>query len=798
MKFTYGKKDWMTFERGEENCWLMTNGLGGFSSLSVLGSCSRNDQAVLMACVQPPNHRYNMIHRLEEWLEFGPACSAGERETGGGSVSANGCTPADGCVTADGCTMAGGCAPADGPAPADGCVTADGCTLTAGRVPTDGRTPADGCARGKRFALSSQAFQPPGVREEGFVHQTLFTYEDHPQWRYLIGGVEVVRMAALMQGENTVGITWRIENRSDRPVTLEVLPHLQFVPKGARLSREQVFSARIWSDDSQDASSGRIDSNGLCLHFHTNGTAEAVPKRFCETLYYADDVRDGKMALGRSAVTHRLRYTVAAGACGTLEAVYGMEESLPSMEEILQSVRSFRAAWAARAGYTEPVAQALSLAASQFISERASTGKPTILAGFPFFEDWGRDTMIALVGCCLSTRQYALAEGILETFMAYCRKGLMPNLFPEGGQEPGYNTADAALLFILAVYEYYRRTKNMAFVKEAWPVMEDIVDWYRKGTDFGIRMDEDGLITAGQGLDQVTWMDVRVENILPTPRHGKPVEINAYWYNALRIMALFAEAGAADEADVHEKAEAAGEAVMPEKTEAAIEGAVFGEAGVKAAVQQSFGGCGQPDRVQAADYGALADRVKARFAALFWNEKTGCLRDVIASDGNAGAQDQIRCNQIWAVSLPFSLLSPEQERKVTETVFRRLYTPCGLRSLDPADPQFHPFYGGAQLDRDLAYHQGTVWTFPLGGYYLAYLKVNGYSEAAKSRVREQMEALLPALYEGCAGQLAEIYDGGEPMVSKGCFAQAWSVGELLRVCEALEENGERHVSELCI
>ena len=653
MKFTYGKKDWMTFERGEENCWLMTNGLGGFSSLSVLGSCSRNDQAMLMACVQPPNHRYNMIHRLEEWLEFGPACGAGERESGCGSVS------------------------------------------------------ADGRARGRRFALSSQAFQPPGVREEGFVHQTLFTYEDYPQWRYLVGGVEIVRTAALMQGKNTVGITWRIENRSDRPVTLEVLPHLQFVPKGARLSREQVFFTQIGDDGPERCAGGeggRIKSNGLCLYFHTNGTAEAVPKRFCETLYYADDVRDGKMALGRSAVTHRLRYTVAAGACGTLEAVYGMEETLPSMEEILQNVRSFRAAWAARAGYTEPVAQALSLAASQFISERASTGKPTILAGFPFFEDWGRDTMIALVGCCLSTRQYALAEGILETFMAYCRKGLMPNLFPEGGQEPGYNTADASLLFILAVYAYYRRTKNMAFVKKAWPVMADIVDWYRRGTDFGIRMDEDGLITAGQGLDQVTWMDVRVENILPTPRHGKPVEINAYWYNALRIMALFAEAG-----------------VLADRAQAADYGALA-------------------DRAQAADYGALADRVKARFAALFWNEKTVCLRDVIAADGNAGAQDQIRCNQIWAVSLPFSLLSPEQEKQVTETVFRRLYTPCGLRSLDPADPEFHPFYGGAQLDRDLAYHQGTVWTFPLGGYYLAYLKVNGYSETAKARVREQMEA----------------------------------------------------------
>lgn len=271
----------------------------------------------------------------------------------------------------------------------------------------------------------------------------------------------------------------------------------------------------------------------------------------------------------------------------------------------------------------------------------------------------------------------------------------------------------------------------MEFVKEAFPVMKEIITWYQKGTDFGIHMADDGLIMAGQGYDQVTWMDVRVEDILPTPRHGKPVEINAYWYNALRIMELFAPV------------------------------------------------CDTENNV---DYFSQAAKVKESFCRQFWNEESGCLKDVISG---TEADNQIRCNQIWAISLPFSLLSKEQEKQVVETVFRKLYTPYGLRTLDPDDAQFRPFYGGAQLDRDLAYHQGTVWTFPMGGYYLAYLKVNDYSEEAKAYVEEQLLAMEAALREGCIGQLPEIYDGENPVSSKGCFAQAWSVGEILRVYDAL-------------
>lgn len=644
MKFVYGRQDFKTFERGEENCYLMTNGLGGFSSLSMIGSCSRNDQAVLMACTHAPNHRYNMIHRLSETLNV----------------------------------------------------------------------------EGKTIFLSSQDMQNQIGREDGYRYQTKFTYEDYPQWTYLVEGVEVTRTLALMQGKNTVGISYHVRNRSTSEAVLRVTPQLQFMPKGQRLSVKQEFTM---SDE-------KICANGLTLYYRTNGDCKQISLQFCEKLYYSDDVKDGKMALGRSAANHEISFAVKAGSENTLELVYGMEATLPTMDEIVCSVVEYRNALRAQAGFKEPIPQMLAVSANQYISYRASTDGQTILAGFPFFEDWGRDTMISLPGCCLATRQFATAESILKTFMVYCKKGLMPNLFPEGTENPGYNTVDAALLFILTVYEYYERTKNTEFVKCAYPVMKDIIAWYQKGTDFNIHMDEDGLIVAGHGYDQVTWMDVRVEDILPTPRHGKPVEINAYWYNALRIMDIFRK-------------------YEPEDT---------------------------------FDYAALAEKVRNSFCAQFWNEKAGCLKDVISG---TNADEQIRCNQIWAVSLPFSLLPGEMEKQVVETVYRKLYTPYGLRTLDPADAQFHPFYGGAQLDRDLAYHQGTVWTFPMGAYYLAYLKVHGYSAEAKAYVKEQLSGLEPALREGCVGQLPEIYDGEYPIESKGCFAQAWSVGEILRVYDAL-------------
>ena len=678
--------------RGLENCYLMTNGLGGFSSLTMTGAAARNDHAFLMACAQAPNHRYNLVHRLKEELIFPEK---------------------------------------DGGAEAD----------------AEKRAEADaGAGQEIRRVLSTQEFAE-GEPETGCRYLSFFSWEDAPVWRFLADGVEIVKEAGLEHGSNRAALRYEITNRSRREAVLQVTPFYQFVPKGKDMGETQrIVSTPSGRVHAENAASGCPD-----LYLRTNGELESIP-RVQERLYYSYDACDGRRKTGRAETDHRVTIQVPAGESRTLEIVFETERSERSAGWIITGMKERRKALRQQAHFRSETAGALAAAADQFVSRRDSTKGETILAGYPFFEDWGRDTMIALPGICLSTGRYETAKSILRTFAVNEQDGLMPNLFPEGGNEPMYNTADAALLFINCVYLYFRETRDAAFVKEMYPVMERIVKGYMQGTRFGIHMDTDGLIAAGQGLDQVTWMDVRVGEILPTPRHGKPVEINAYWYNALRIMEAL---------------------------------------GRKAKVD----GCGP-------DYGALAEQVKRSFTEKFWDEERGCLKDVLpamdakkasAETDSAHAQDQIRCNQIWAVSLPFTMLDRKKERQIVETVFEKLYTPYGLRTLEAGDREFHPFYGGPMEERDMAYHQGTVWVFPLGAYYLAYLKVHDYSEEAKQTVKEQLETLEPALREGCIGQLPEIYDGENPVSSKGCFAQAWSVGEILRVYDALENDGREPI-----
>ena len=678
--------------RGLENCYLMTNGLGGFSSLTMTGAAARNDHAFLMACVQAPNHRYNLVHRLKEELIF---------------------------------------AEKDGGAEAD----------------AEKRAEADaGAGQEIRRVLSTQEFAE-GEPETGCRYLSFFSWEDAPVWRFLADGVEIVKEAGLEHGSNRAALRYEITNRSRREAVLQVTPFYQFVPKGKDMGETQrIVSTPSGRIHAENAVSGCPD-----LYLRTNGELESIP-RVQERLYYSYDACDGRRKTGRAETDHRITIQVPAGESRTLEIVFETERSERSAGWIITGMKERRKALRQQAHFRSETAGALAAAADQFVPRRDSTKGETILAGYPFFEDWGRDTMIALPGICLSTGRYETAKSILRTFAVNERDGLMPNLFPEGGNEPMYNTADAALLFINCVYLYFRKTRDAAFVEEMYPVMERIVKGYMQGTRFGIHMDTDGLIAAGQGLDQVTWMDVRVGEILPTPRHGKPVEINAYWYNALRIMEAL---------------------------------------GRKAKVD----GCGP-------DYGALAEQVKRSFTEKFWDQERGCLKDVLSAmdakkasveTGSVHAQDQIRCNQIWAVSLPFTMLDRKKERQIVETVFEKLYTPYGLRTLEAGDREFHPFYGGPMEERDMAYHQGTVWVFPLGAYYLAYLKVHDYSEEAKQTVKEQLETLEPALREGCIGQLPEIYDGENPVSSKGCFAQAWSVGEILRVYDALENNGQEPI-----
>ncbi|WP_313133982.1 amylo-alpha-1,6-glucosidase [Anaerocolumna sp.] len=646
MRFLYGKNDWKTLDRGQENCYLITNGLGGYSSLTMIGSNSRNDHALLMACTVAPNHRFHLITRMDEVVEL-------DKE---------------------------------------------------------------------RFVLSSQEYVNHAKNQLGYRYLNQFMFEHYPVWMYQVEGIEIKKTVLMAYGENTIGIRYVIHNDMNREVKLTITPQLQFIPKGDTLSPNQIFEHK----------ENAVISNGIKLNYQTNGKVTTSNTEYTKDLYYGYDARDGREAIGVTASNHNISATITAYEEKVLDIIYSIDSITSTIEQMMENETNRLTSLVKQSEIKNEIGKQLVKSADQFLVNRDSTKGKTLMAGYPFFADWGRDTMISMVGCCISTKRYEEAKSIFRTFMQYCKKGLMPNMFPEGGNDPLYNTVDASLLFIGAVYEYYLESNDLAFVQEAYAIMEDIIKWYKQGTDYHIKMDTDGLILAGSGLEQVTWMDVRFEDILPTPRHGKPVEINAYWYNDLKIMGLFARL------------------------------------------------LGRED----SQYEELAELVKASFSDKFWNESEQCLRDLVS--GEEG-DNQIRCNQIWAVSQPFSLLDREKERMVVSKVYETLYTPYGLRSLSKNDKDFKAIYGGSHFNRDMAYHQGTVWAFPLGAYYLAYLKVNDERPEAVKRVKEQLEALEPCMREGCIGQIAEIYDGENPTISQGCFAQAWSVSELLRVFAKVEK-----------
>ena len=644
MRFICGKQEMRSLTRAQENSFLLTNGLGGYASVTAAFSVNRCDQGILVAAVKAPNERIAMVHRLKETLHLGSRAEF----------------------------------------------------------------------------LSTQVFADKSEPEEGFRHLSCFTYEDTPCWTYHVEGVRVERRLCLDWEKNAAAVLYTIENLSDASCTLETVPFLKFAPKEDALRRRD---RRFVYED------GKIVSGGRTLYMITDGTVAGCPLQW-QMLSYPEDAKDGRPKHGLTAACCTVSRTVPAGETVSFEIVFSMDQESVSGQEMLAAQQRRLRQLEEHNSFEDPIARQLVRSADAFIARRDSTGGKTILAGYPLFSDWGRDTMIALPGCCLAAGRFEDAKSILRTFLAYEKDGLVPNLFPEGGIEPMYNTVDAALLLIDCVWQYVQRTGDWDFAEEAYPVLERIIAAYQKGTHHSIGMDEDGLICAGGGLDQVTWMDVCVNGILPTPRHGKPVEVNAYWYSALRIMESFA-----------------------------------GKLGRDAAA-----------------FGTLAEKVEKSFVTAFYMEDKGYLKDVISG---TGADEQLRCNQIWAVSMPFTMLSPEQERSVVDTVYRHLYTPCGLRTLSPKDPEYHPSYGGPQVERDMAYHQGTTWVFPMGAYYLAYLKVHGNTPEAARYVREQLNALEPMLREGCFGQLPEIYDGEFPSDGKGCFAQAWSVGEMLRVFEAI-------------
>lgn len=647
MNFIYGKRDWKTLRRGQENCYLLTNRKGGYSSLSMIGSSSRNEHVLFMASLKAPNNWVQLIANMEEVITIG------EQKT----------------------------------------------------------------------SLKSQEYVGYTKNGEGFSHLNGFSVNPFPEWNYLVDGVVLEKTIVMKYEENLVLVSYNLENHRAEKVQIDLLPWMRFTPKGKMPEKEQIV------DVTQDT----INSGGFTLFYNTDGRVKMTEKIWEEDLYFQDDAKDEREAVGAQFSNHLYSYELLAGERRSAYVIYSLNKIKEGPHAIIKEEQRRREGLEEDSKMTTELGKQLAASADAFVVDRESTEGRTIIAGYPFFGDWGRDTMIAVMGCCISAGRKEDTESIFRSFMKYMRNGIMPNMFPEGEQEPMYNTVDASLLFIYAVYEYYQEFKDLTFVEEAMPKMMDIIEWYKRGTDFHIKMEEDHLISAGSGLEQVTWMDIRVNDYLPTPRHGKPVEINAYWYNDLKILEYFSGLLKLENKEI---------------------------------------------------YGELAEKVRKSFLEEFWNEEEMCLKDVVSG---TDADRQVRCNQIWAVSVPFGMLDRVQEKMVVEKVYKELYTPYGLRSLSPQDPEYRPFYGGSLWERDTAYHQGTVWVFPLGGYYLAYLKVNDYSSRARNKVIKELNLLEGTLREGCIGQVAEIFDGENPVTSKGCFAQAWSVGELLRALKKAEQ-----------
>lgn len=403
------------------------------------------------------------------------------------------------------------------------------------------------------------------------------------------------------------------------------------------------------------------------------------------------------------------------------------------------------------AGFGDGVPGDLAYAADSFIVSRRSTGKKTVIAGYHWFSDWGRDTMISLCGLTLVPGRFEVCREILATFSENIRRGIVPNRFSDDSAEPPeYNTADASLWYFYALYKYHQYTSDAYFIENSMGAMKAVLDGYIEGTDYGIKMDaSDSLITQGGPGVQLTWMDAKVGELVVTPRAGKAVEINALWYNALCVYAHFARLLGVTIEDKYE---------------------------------------------------AIRRRVREVFAYKFENPSGEGLYDVvdcrgIGGDRKAGISAQVRPNQIFAVSLPFSPVGRPLGRKIVDTVERHLLTDRGLRSLAPGDPEYRPRYEGGRFERDCAYHQGTVWAYLIGPFISARLRVNGYDDETLDFCAGIVDNFRAHFKEAGLMSVSEIFDASEPRRPAGCVSQAWSVAEIIRaVREDIE--GRRRLSPL--
>lgn len=689
LSYEYHKDSFKTFEEGRRLEWAITNGIGGYAGSSLIGSHTRTHQGYLIASLHPPIERYLVFSKINEALV---------RSDGHGNDTS--------------------------------------ISLETSQHKRDGKTQVTG----------------------GFQYLSSFSYDGSAHYLYQAGDITLRKHITLKQGENVCAVGYEIENCGS-DAALSLVPLFNFREHNTLATRETLrFSDSIEGLSFRLRPLARPD---ISILFQTSeGAWEQNAVCFDEQMQLPIEVEQETEGLDCHYCPVTLTVSLPAGCKKKLSllcTVCGADDILPDITaDTAFLLKTEREAYTRQlyrtAGYGEgrpisvsplhapetdknQLACQLVLAADQFLSRRDSTGLKTVLAGLPWFTDWGRDTMIAFTGLTLSTGRVKEAEEILLTFSRYIKNGIVPNMFPDDNMPPLYNTADASLWYFYAVWQYLEAVhspKADGFIRDnIYPHLKEIIAAYKDGTDFCIYMDTDGLIHAGSDLDQITWMDVRVGEWVVTPRHGKPVEINALWYNALKIMEQLSER--------------------------------FSD----------------PDSVTS-EYRALGAQARASFREKFWNEKMGCLYDVADSE-NGGPDDSLRPNQIYAVSLPFSILPREMELSIVAVVERELYAGCGLRSLSRDHADYHGIYNGSLPKRDAAYHQGTAWGFLLGGFLTAYLKVHDHEKEHVLRADMLLDPIREHLTgSGCIGSVSEIFDGDAPHHPRGCYAQAWSVGEVLR------------------
>ena len=579
---------------------------------------------------------------------------------------------------------------------------------------------------GKRFDLSANQY-PGVIHPQGFQHQTRFRLDPFPVFTYEVEGVEIEKFVFMVQGENTSVVQYRLKTPHDS-VRLETRPLIAFrdyhntthenggldptVSSQIGLASVAPYPGlpRLYLAHDADA----IETEGCWYHNFQYRVEQERGLDYCEDLFNPLTLR----------CDLRARSTVAIIASTERHDV----REAPRLRE---SEITRRGAVADSAPVKDELVRSLVTVADQFIVARG--GQKTIIAGYHWFSDWGRDTMIALSGLALVTGRFDDARSILLEFSRHVDQGMLPNRFPDAGEQPEYNTVDGTLWFFEAIRGYADYTRDYEFVrKRLYDLLTDIIGWHVRGTRYGIKVDDSGLLRAGSPGVQLTWMDAKVGDWVVTPRHGMPVEIQALWYNALRTMEDFA--------------------------------ARFGDS------------AGQKR------YAMMATAARGSFNRLFWNETAGCLYDVV---NGVPPDASIRPNQILAVSLHYSMLARGRAQAVVEVVRRELLTPYGLRTLAPTDPRYIGHYGGDQRARDSAYHQGTVWPWLLGPFLSAYVRVKGGTAEARTQAAKWLEPFRKHLREAGLGQVSEILDGDLPHHPRGCIAQAWSVAELLRA--AVEE-----------